>query len=246
MRFNRLLLTAAAAAVTFATVTINAQNSLAQDDFPMGFFITSSGPGNGADLGGLSGADAHCQSLAAAVGAGAGTWRAYLSAQATVDQAAVNARDRIGTGPWHNALGVIIANDVDELHGDNNLNKETALNELGEIVNGRGDSPNRHDILTGSQLDGTFVPGGADSTCDNWTSSGGGSAMVGHHDRVGGGANPTSWNSAHLSRGCSQSNLQSTGGDGLYYCFAAEPVPEPSSWILLMLGLFGIGRKLIG
>ena len=246
MRFNRFLLAGAATALTFATFTFIAQESIAQDDFSMGFFITSSGPGNGADLGGLAGADAHCQTLAAAVGSGDRTWRAYLSAQAKDDQVAVNARDRIGSGPWHNAVGVIVANNVDELHGENNLGKETALNEKGEIVNGRGDSPNRHDILTGAQLDGTFAPGGGDSTCNNWTSSGDGSAMVGHHDRQGGGFNPTSWNSAHLSRGCSQSNLQSTGGDGLFYCFAAEPVPEPSSWILLTLGLIGIGRKRIG
>jgi hypothetical protein len=191
----------------------------------MGFFITSSGPGNGADLGGLAGADAHCQTLAAAVGSGERTWRAYLSAQAKDDQIAVNARDRIGSGPWHNALGVIVANNVDELHGENNLNKQTALNERGEIVNGRGDSPNRHDILTGSQLDGTAVPGEGDSTCSNWTSSDDGSALVGHHDRQGGGDNPTSWNSAHGSRGCSQSNLRSTGGDGLFYCFAADLSP---------------------
>jgi hypothetical protein len=221
MRFNRSLLAGAATALTFATFTFIAQESIAQDDFSMGFFITSSGPGNGADLGGLAGADAHCQTLAAAVGSGDRTWRAYLSAQAKDDQVAVNARDRIGSGPWHNAVGVIVANNVDELHGENNLGKETALNEKGEIVNGRGDSPNRHDILTGAQLDGTLVPGDGDSTCNNWTSSRGGSAMVGHHDRQGGGANPTSWNSAHGSRGCSQSNLQGTGGDGLFYCFAA-------------------------
>jgi hypothetical protein len=220
MRFNRFLLAGAATALTFATFTFIAQESIAQDDFSMGFFITSSGPGNGADLGGLAGADAHCQTLAAAVGSGDRTWRAYLSAQAKDDQVAVNARDRIGSGPWHNAMGVIVANNVDELHGANNLGKETALNEKGEIVNGRGDSPNRHDILTGAQLDGTVVPGNGDSTCNNWTSSGDGSAMLGHHDRQGGGANPTSWNSAHLSRGCSQNNLRSTGGDGLFYCFA--------------------------
>ncbi len=220
MRFNRFLLAGAATALTFATFTFIAQESIAQDDFSMGFFITSSGPGNGADLGGLAGADAHCQTLAAAVGSGDRTWRAYLSAQAKDDQVAVNARDRIGSGPWHNAVGVIVANNVDELHGENNLGKETALNEKGEIVNGRGDSPNRHDILTGAQLDGTLVPGDGDSTCNNWTSSGDGSAMVGHHDRQGGGANPTSWNSAHGSRGCSQSNLRGTGGDGLFYCFA--------------------------
>ena len=226
MRFNRFLLSGAATALTFSTFTFIAQESIAQDDFSMGFFITSSGPGNGADLGGLAGADAHCQTLAAAVGSGDRTWRAYLSAQAKDDQVAVNARDRIGSGPWHNAVGVIVANNVDELHGENNLGKETALNEKGEIVNGRGDSPNRHDILTGAQLDGTLVPGDGDSTCNNWTSSGDGSALLGHHDRQGGGANPTSWNSAHGSRGCSQSNLRSTGGDGLFYCFAAELAPQ--------------------
>jgi hypothetical protein len=225
MRFNRFLLAGAATALTYATFTFIARESIAQDDFSMGFFITSSGPGNGADLGGLAGADAHCQTLAAAVGSGDRTWRAYLSAQAKDDQIAVNARDRIGAGPWHNAVGVIVANNVDELHGENNLSKETALNEKGEIVNGRGDSPNRHDILTGSQLDGTVVPGEGDSTCSNWTSSGDGSALVGHHDRQGGGDNPTSWNSAHGSRGCSQSNLRSTGGDGLFYCFAADLSP---------------------
>jgi hypothetical protein len=222
MRFNRFFLAGAATALTFAAFTFIAQESIAQDDFSMGFFITSSGPGNGADLGGLAGADAHCQTLAAAVGSGDRIWRAYLSAQAKDDQVAVNARDRIGSGPWHNAVGVIVANNVDELHGQNNVNKQTALNEKGEIVNGRGDSPNRHDILTGSQSDGTVVPGDGDTTCGNWTSSGAGSAVVGHHDRQGGGNDPTSWNSAHSSRGCSQSNLRSTGGDGLFYCFAAD------------------------
>ena len=225
LRLNRFLLAGAAAAGTMAIFTFIAQKSFAQDDFSMGFFITSSGPGNGADLGGLAGADAHCQTLAAAVGSGDRTWRAYLSVQATGDQIAVNARDRIGSGPWQNALGVIVANNVDELHGENNLNKETALNENGETVNGRGDSPNRHDILTGSQLDGTVVPGDGDSTCSNWTSSSDGSAVLGHHDRQGGGDNPTSWNSAHGSRGCSPSNLRSTGGDGLFYCFAADLSP---------------------
>jgi hypothetical protein len=225
MRFNRFLLAGAATALTFATFTIMAQKSIAQDDFSMGFFITSSGPGNGADLGGLAGADAHCQTLAEAVGSGNRTWRAYLSAQARDGQAAVNARDRIGSGPWQNAKGVIVANNVDELHGENNLSKATALNEKGEIVNGRGDNPNRHDILTGSQLDGTVVPGDGDSTCGNWTSSSAGSAMLGHHDRQGGGTNPTSWNSAHASRGCSQSDLRGTGGDGLFYCFAADLSP---------------------
>jgi hypothetical protein len=226
MRINRFFLAGAAASLTFVTIISIAQKSIAQDDFSMGFFITSSGPGNGADLGGLAGADAHCQTLAEAVGSGDRNWRAYLSVQAKNGQEAVNARDRIGSGPWRNALGIVIANNVAELHGENNLSKVTALNEKGEIVNGRGDSPNRHDILTGSQLDGTFVPGNGDSTCSNWTSSGDGSALLGHHDRQGGGDNPTSWNSAHASRGCSQINLRSTGGDGLFYCFAAELAPK--------------------
>lgn len=191
--------------------------ALAQDA-RMSFFLTSAGPGNGANLGGLAGADQHCQSLAGAVGAGGRTWHAYLS---TTGQGGVNARDRIGQGPWYNSKGVRIAQNVADLHSDsNNLTKETQLNEKGGVTNGRGDSPNRHDILTGSQLDGTALSGADDSTCGNWTSSGEGSAQVGHHDRQGGGQNPTSWNSAHGSRGCSQENLQGTGGDGLYYCFA--------------------------
>lgn len=196
-------------------------NAAHQQDTRMSFFLTSAGPGNGADLGGVAGADQHCQELAAAVGAGDRTWRAYLSMTASDGQAAVNARDRIGSGPWYNAKGVMIAESVADLHSDgNNLTKETQLNEKGEVVNGRGDRPNRHDILTGSQLDGTAFSGEEDTTCENWTSSGEGSARVGHHDRQGGGQNPTSWNSAHGSRGCSQENLQGTGGDGLFYCFA--------------------------
>lgn len=198
-------------------------SSPAQQTPPMTFFITSVGPGQGADLGGLAGADAHCRALATAAGAGDRTWRAYLSATAADGQPAVNARDRIGAGPWHNAKGVQVAASVADLHSDNNrLSKENSLSENGEAVNGRGDSPNRHDILTGSQLDGTRSPDSADTTCRNWTSSGEGSALVGHHDRQGGGANPTSWNSAHPSRGCSQANLRGTGGDGLFYCFAAR------------------------
>ncbi len=199
---------------------------LAQDaptEAPMSFFITSVGPGNGADLGGLAGADGHCRSLADAAGAGDRTWSAYLSAAVSGDAAPVNARDRIGKGPWHNVRGVRIATDVDDLHGDeNNLGKETALDENGQMVKGRGDRPNMHDILTGSQLDGTVFPGEGDKTCKNWTSSGEGSAQVGHHDRTGGGPNPTSWNSAHGSRGCSQRDLVGTGGNGLFYCFAAD------------------------
>jgi hypothetical protein len=189
----------------------------------MTFFITSAGPGNGANLGGLAGADAHCEKLASAAGAGNRTWRAYLSTGGGGDPKATNAKDRIGAGPWHNAKGVQIAANAAELHGDkNNLTKDTQLNEKGEVVNGRGDTPNRHDILTGSQLDGTAFTDGADHTCQNWTGSADGSAQVGHHDRQGGGQNPTSWNSAHASRGCSQENLRGTGGDGLFYCFAAK------------------------
>jgi len=192
-------------------------------DHPISFFITSVGPGNGADLGGLAGADQHCQALAAAVGAGELQWRAYLSAIATSSEPAVHARDRIGTGPWYNANGVMVAKSVAGLHGEDvNLNKETAVTEKGDVVNGRGDSPNMHDILTGSQLDGTAFTGEGYSNCGNWTSSGEGSAQVGHHDRTGGGQNPTSWNSAHGSRGCSQANLQGTGGNGLFYCFAVR------------------------
>ena len=191
---------------------------LAQDS-QMTFFITSVGSGNGADLGGLEGADRHCQALAASVGAGDKTWHAYLS---TTGSGGVNARDRIGSGPWANFNGVIVAENVDQLHGDNNLTKERILTEKGNISNGRGDDPNMHDILTGAGLDGTAQMGEADTTCGNWTSSGEGSALVGHHDRQGGGANPTSWNSAHASRGCSQANLQGTGGNGFFYCFAGR------------------------
>jgi len=189
---------------------------------PMSFFITSHGPGNGADLGGLAGADRHCRALADAVGAGSREWRAYLSQSASGGQTVVNARERIGSGPWYNAKGVQVATDVANLHSANNgLSKAASLNERGEVVNGRGDTPNRHDILTGSQLDGTAFPGVPDKTCANWTSSGGGSAQVGHHDRQGGGQDPTSWSSAHGSSGCSQANLRATGGDGLFYCFVS-------------------------
>jgi hypothetical protein len=190
----------------------------------MTYFITSTGSGNGAALGGLAGADQHCQNLAKAAGAGNRTWRAYLSASAANGKPAVNARDRIGKGPWYNAKGVVVAKNVDDLHSDsNNLKKETSLSEKGEVLNGRGDTPNQHDILTGSQLDGTVVPGTADKTCGNWTSSGAeGSAQVGHHDRQGGGDNPTSWNSAHGSKGCGQANLVATGGAGRFYCFASN------------------------
>ncbi len=196
-----------------------------QEQEPLGFFITSVGPGNGGDLGGLEGADAHCQSLAEAVGAGDRTWRAYLSTQAIGNQRAVNARDRIGDGPWANAEGLRIASDVDSLHYDNaNIRYEYALNERGERVNSgaSGDSPSMHDILTGSGLDGTAYPPGEDRTCRNWTSSGEGSAMLGHHDRFSFTTPGSPWNTAHPSRGCSQENLVGTGGNGLFYCFAAD------------------------
>jgi hypothetical protein len=191
------------------------------------FFVTSVGIGNGANLGGLAGADNHCQTLAQAAGAGAKTWRAYLSTQAADGKPAVNARDRIGKGPWQNSKGVVIAKDVAELHGNNNLTKQTALTEKGEVNNGSSDTPNRHDILTGSQADGTAFPAGDDRTCKNWTSSTQGSVMLGHSDRTGT-PSPTmsSWNAAHPSRGpdggCSQKDLISTGGAGLLYCFAAN------------------------
>jgi hypothetical protein len=186
----------------------------------MSFFITSKGPGNGAALGGLSGADQHCQALAKAAGGGGKTWRAYLS---TSGPGGVNARDRIGSGPWYNAKGVQVASSVADLHTEaNKLGKENSVTENGAVVNGRGDSPNTHDILTGSEMDGTAFPAGEDHTCGNWTSSGEGSAQVGHHDRQGGGANPNSWNSAHGSKGCSQANLVSTGGNGYFYCFATN------------------------
>jgi hypothetical protein len=196
-----------------------------QEQPRMGFFITSVGLGNGADLGGLDGADAHCQALAKAVGAGDRVWRAYLSTQATGGQPAVNARDRIGPGPWHNAKGLLIASDVDHLHYDNStINYEHALNERGEKVNSgaMGDSPNFHDILTGTRMDGTAFPPGEDRTCANWTSRGQGSAFVGHHDRYTRQTPGGSWNSAHPSRACSQEDLVATGGAGLFYCFAAK------------------------
>lgn len=191
----------------------------------MTFFVTSTGMGKGADLGGLAGADAHCQKLAEAAGAGGHTWRAYLSTSAADGQPAVHARERIGKGPWQNAKGVVVASDVVQLHGDNNLNKETALDERGMPVKGRGDQPNMHDILTGSQADGTAFVGAEDRTCGNWTSSTTGAAMVGHHDRVGldDSAPARSWNTSHPSRGgCSNEALASSGGAGLFYCFAAD------------------------
>jgi len=208
-------LLAATALTTLAAIAL-AQNATQ----PMSFFVTSVGPGNGANLGGLAGADAHCQSLAAAAGRGSSTWRAYLSQAAGGGLPQVHARDRIGAGPWFNAAGTVIAWNVDDLHEDrNNIRKPTALNEKGEPVNGVGDQPNQHDILTGSDSAGRLVPGSAAvTTCNNWTSNGEGSAMVGHHDRLGGGS--ASWNAVHSSRGCSQENLVGTGGAGLFYCFA--------------------------
>ncbi len=194
--------------------------------FPMSFFVTSVGIGKGGDLGGLAGADAHCQRLAAAAGGGNKIWHAYLSTQARPGQPAINARDRIGQGPWYNSKRLPIAADLAELNGDtielarlgSNLFKQSALNEKGEIINGAGDTPNMHDMLTGSQTDGRAYTDSADHTCNSWTSSGPGSAQVGHSDRIG--AGNTSWNSAHPTRGCSQEALASTGGAGLFYCFA--------------------------
>jgi len=209
--------------IALATIAVFVMASAAPAQNAMSFFITSKGPGNGAALGGLSGADQHCQALAKAAGAGGKTWHAYLSTSAAGGQAAVNARDRIGKGPWFNAKGVQVAASVADLHSENNkLGKENSLTETGGVVNGRGDNPNMHDILTGSNMDGTAFADGADHTCGNWTSSGEGSAQVGHHDRQGGGANPNSWNAAHGSKGCSQANLQGTGGNGFFYCFATN------------------------
>ena len=201
----------------------------AQKKPDMTFFVTSVNPGKGADLGGLAGADTHCQTLATAVGAGRHTWRAYLSTAASGSTRAVNARERIGNGPWRNAKGEVIARNLDELHGENKLAKQTALNEKGEVLNGRGDKPNVHDALTGSEPDGKAFNWSGDTTCGNWTRSGEGSAQVGHIDRKGirTGApseDPPSrsWNSSHPSRGCSPDALRSTGGGGLFYCFAAK------------------------
>jgi hypothetical protein len=188
---------------------------------PMSFFVTSANPGRGADFGGLAGADAHCQALASSVGAGGRTWRAYVS---TTGPGAVNARDRIGRGPWFNARGELIASNVDELHANNRITKQTALTEKGDTVMGRGDSTTLHDMLTGSTPEGRAVAGNEDTTCGNWTKSGEGSAIVGHHDRMGlrDDVESKSWNSSHPTRGCSLDALRSTGGGGLLYCFAAN------------------------
>ena len=187
----------------------------------MTFFVTSAGSGKGADLGGLAGADKHCQSLAQAAGAGKRTWRAYLS---TTGAKPVNARDRIGKGPWRNAKGEVVAKDLADLHAWPNLNKQTALTEKGEVLNGRGDKPNMHDVLTGSRTDGRAFNGSDDTTCRNWTSSSEGAAMVGHHDRQGlrDDAESKSWNSSHPSRGCSHDALKASGGDGRFFCFAVK------------------------
>jgi len=213
-----VLFTSAAVIVAAATfTTVNSQQN------EMSFFITSVGSGDGANLGGLAGADAHCQQLAAAAGSRGKTWHAYLSAHASGNSPAVDARDRIGFGPWYNANGVEVATNINNLHSpNNNLNKQTALTENGATVNGRGDTPNQHDILTGSTLDGREVEDGSNHTCSNWTSNGSGTANVGHFDRTGGGQNPTSWNAAHGSRGCSQPDLVATGGNGYFYCFAID------------------------
>jgi hypothetical protein len=220
-RATRIILLAGAAVAALGLV-----NGAQSQQNAMTFFVTSVGSGKGADLGGLEGADRHCTTLATAAGATGKTWRAYLSTQGAN---AVNAKDRIGRGPWQNAKGTVVAKDVADLHGaSNNLNKQTALNEKGEVISGRGDTPNRHDILTGSQSDGTAFTGADDRTCGNWTKSAAGAAMVGHHDRQGlnDSAPMLSWNSSHPSRGpdggCSQADLKSTGGDGLFYCFAGQ------------------------
>ncbi len=207
--------------VSGALLTVGLSGMALAQQSGMSFFITSAGSGKGADFGGLAGADKHCQALAAAAGAGSRTWRAYLSAQGSP---AVNARDRIGKGPWQNAKGVVVAKNVADLHGTNNLTKQTALTEKGAVVNGRGDSPNQHDILTGSQADGRAFAGSDDRTCGNWTKSGEGAAMVGHHDRMGlrDDEPSRSWNASHPSRGCSDDALRGSGGAGFIYCFASN------------------------
>lgn len=216
---NKLVLLASAAALGSCAPMSSTSQS------PMSFFVTSVNPGKGADFGGLAGADAYCQRLAASANAGGKTWHAYLSSRASDGSPAVNARDRIGRGPWQNAKGVVVATSVDDLHGpDNKLNKQNALTEKGEVISGRGDPVNRHDILTGSTADGRIDMSAADTTCRNWTSSTDGSAVVGHHDRMGTdeSAPMKSWNAAHATRGCSMDGLKSTGGAGLLYCFAVN------------------------
>jgi len=221
---SRARLSLLAASAVAATVVLAACAGMKGGSSSMGFFVSSTGSGKGADLGGLAGADKLCTSLATTAGYGNRTWRAYLSTVPVSGSAAVNARDRIGTGPWSNAKGVVVAQNVTELHGVNNINKQTALTEKGEVVNGRGDTPNMHDILTGSQPDGTAIAGQVDSTCRNWTSSSEGAVQVGHHNRNGTGPAPVtySWNSAHATPGCSDEALRKTGGAGLLYCFAEK------------------------
>lgn len=222
-RRNAMTLRSTLFAFALASVVGAGLSSVWAQQNQMSFFITSMGAGNGANLGGIAGADAHCQKLASAVGAGNRTWHAYLSMPATNGQPAVNARDRIGSGPWYNAKGVMVARNVADLHGDNNqLGKENSLTEKGGVVPGRGDTPNQHDMITGSQLDGTAFPPGNDTTCNGYTSGDAGSVQLGHFDKQGGGANPNSWNSAHPSKGCSQQNLIATGGNGYFYCFATN------------------------
>ena len=224
----RPLIAAMALVIVASLVTLAQQPAQQMPPQPMSFFITSAGSGHGANLGGLAGADRICQTLATAAGGGSKTWHAYMSTSAAGGQSAVNARDRIGSGPWYNAKGEKIANGLADLHGDtaelarlgNNIVKLSALTEKGAMLNGRGDTPNVHDMLTGSQTDGRAYTDGADHTCGNWTSETTGTAQLGHFDRSGGGN--TSWNSAHPSRGCSQDNLVSTGGAGLFYCFATN------------------------
>lgn len=215
----------AASMVLAALVLGGTSGSLQAQGPDMTFFVTSVGTGFGADLGGLEGADAHCLELAKAAGSSHTQWRAYLSTTAPAGQAGVNARDRIGKGPWHNAKGVMVAASVEELHSpSSNVTKETAITEKGEVVSGRGDAVNMHDILTGSDPQGKYSTAGGDTTCSNWTSSVEGSAIVGHHDRIGltDSRHMTSWNSSHGTRGCSQEDLQGTGGAGLFYCFVAN------------------------
>jgi hypothetical protein len=216
---KKSLLFTSIALITAATTftTLNSQEN------EMSFFITSVGSGDGANIGGLAGADAHCATLASAAGSRGKTWRAYLSAHATDNSPNVNARERIGFGPWYNAKGVQVASTLNNLHSEfMDLGKANSLDENGTMIKGRGDTPNQHDILTGSTLDGRTVDDGSNHSCNNWTSNDEGTAHVGHFDRTGGGQNPTSWNSAHGSRGCSQDDLVGTGGNGYFYCFATD------------------------
>jgi len=212
--------------ISTALLAVGVATGVSAQQNPMTFFITSAGKGNGADLGGLDGADAHCAALAKAAGSTLTTWRAYLSTTQPMGEEGVNARDRIGKGPWHNAKGAIVAKNLDDLHSDGvNIDKQTALTEKGDIVTGSGDTPNMHDILTGSDPSGRYSTAGGDTTCGNWTKSAEGSAIVGHHDRIGlkkTTRHMKSWNSSHGSRGCSQDLLKGSGGAGLFYCFAAN------------------------